>query len=155
MRRGFGLAYPRSPMEIRSIEIVDSGESARAVRLPLHGTIAAGSPLDAVANDDRIDVPAALVKDTETSYVLEVRGDLMIEEQIRDGDFVVVERNSRADNGDTVVALIDGAEATLKRFYREGDRVRLQPANASLQPYIVDAKRVEVQGVVVGLIRRY
>ncbi len=139
----------------RSIEIVDSGEPARAVRLPLHGTIAAGSPLDAVANDDRIDVPSALIKDNDNSYVLEVRGDSMIDEQIRDGDFVVVERCETASNGETVVALIDGAEATLKRFYREGERVRLQPANTSMEPFVLEANRVAVQGVVVGLIRRY
>jgi repressor LexA len=139
----------------RSIEIVDNGEAARAVKLPLEGKIAAGRPLDAVATGETIDVPTVLVNDPEGTFVLRVEGQSMIDEQIRDGDYVVVEKRQATSDGDTVVALIDGSEATLKRFYREGDQVRLQPANPTMQPIRVDAGRVAVQGVVVGLVRRY
>ena len=86
-------------------------------------------------------------------FVLEVRGDSMIEDGIVDGDLVVVEKRSTARNGEVVVALVNGKDATLKRFFHEGDRVRLQPANSSMQPLYVD--NVEVQGVLVGLLRRY
>jgi len=139
----------------RSIEIVDGGEPARAVRLPLEGTIAAGMPLDAVSTSEGIDVPSTLVKHAEDTFVLRVQGNSMIDEQIRDGDFVVLEKRESTSDGDTVVALIDGSEATLKRFYREGDRVRLQPANPTMEPFFIAADRVAVQGVVIGLLRRY
>ena len=113
----------------RSIEIVDASDSAPAVRVPLSGTIAAGQPLDAVANTETISLPAELVRDRGNTYVLKVEGSSMIDEQIRDGDFVVVERRKSVRDGETVVALIDGSEATLKRFYADNGEVRLQPAN--------------------------
>jgi len=139
----------------RSIEIVDDGKTSGAVSLPLAGTIAAGAPLEAVSTSESISVPADMVRDPQRTFVLKVQGDSMINEQIRDGDFVVVERRANADNGETVVALIDRSEATLKRLFREGTRVRLQPANPDVHPIVVSAERVEVQGVVVGTIRRY
>jgi repressor LexA len=89
------------------------------------------------------------------SYVLRVRGDSMIDEQIRDGDFVIVEDRKTADNGEMVIALVSGTDVTLKKFYRENGRVRLQPANPAMQPLIVDAMTVTVQGVVVGVMRKY
>jgi repressor LexA len=140
----------------RSIDLVEGpreGEAATA--LPLMGTIAAGSPLEAVRSDETIAVPADMVPGTGGGYVLRVRGDSMIDEQIRDGDFVVIEERPPARDGETVVALVDGHEATLKRLYREGATVRLQPANASMGPLVLAADRVQVQGVVVGVIRRY
>ena len=87
--------------------------------------------------------------------MLRVRGDSMIDEQIRDGDFVVVEDRKTAENGEMVIALISGQDVTLKKFYRENGRVRLQPANPAMQPLLVDAEQIVVQGVVVGVMRRY
>jgi repressor LexA len=139
----------------RSIEIVDSSDSAPAVRVPLSGIIAAGQPLDAVENTETISVPAELVRDRGNTYVLQVQGSSMIDEQIRDGDFVVVERRKSVRDGETVVALIDGSEATLKRFYAGNGEVRLQPANPTMDPIYVNPSRLQLQGVVVGVIRKY
>lgn len=139
----------------RSIELVDSAQSAGAVQLALAGTIAAGHPLEAVATAEGIGVPSDMVRDPSNSYVLRVQGDSMINEQIRDGDLVVVERRNAARDGETVVALIDGSEATLKRLFHDGPQVRLEPANPQMQPIIVPADRLQVQGVVVGVIRKY
>jgi len=139
----------------RSIEIVDGGHDAGVVQLRLAGTIAAGAPLDAVQTSESISVPSDMVRDPGNSFVLRVRGDSMIDEQIRSGDFVVVERRQTARDGETVVALIDNAEATLKRFFHAGAQVRLQPANSEMAPIVVPGDRVAVQGVVVGVIRKY
>jgi repressor LexA len=140
----------------RSIDLVpDERDGEPAAVLPLMGTIAAGSPLEAVRSDEAISVPADMVPGRGAGYVLRVRGDSMIDEQIRDGDFVVVEERPQARDGETVVALVDGHEATLKRLYREGATVRLQPANATMGPIVLAADRVQVQGVVVGVIRKY
>jgi len=96
-----------------------------------------------------------MVRNREKSYVLRVRGDSMIDEQIRDGDFVIIEDRQAESQGETVVALIDGADATLKRLYNDGADVRLEPANPSMQPMVFAAQRVRVQGVAVGVIRKY
>src|SRR5690606_40162413 len=101
------------------------------------------------------DLPADLVRRREACFALRVRGDSMIDEQIRDGDMVVVERRSDARDGDTVVAVLRGEEATLKRFQRRGDTVRLIPANARMKPIEVPAREVEIRGVVRALVRRY
>ena len=89
------------------------------------------------------------------TYVLRVKGDSMIDEQIRDGDFVVVEDRKSADNGEMVIALIGGTDVTLKKFYRDNGRIRLQPANPAMQPIILDGSQVQIQGVVVGVMRKY
>jgi len=102
----------------------------------------------------RLDVPEDLARKRE-SYVLRVKGDSMIEEQIRDGDFVIVEDRKTADNGEMVIALVGGSDVTLKKYYREHDRVRLQPANPSMQPLFFDPGQVQIQGVVVGMMRKY
>ncbi len=120
--------------------------------VPFYGYIAAGKPIEAVALGDSIDVSEMLSSDKEC-YVLQVRGDSMIDEQIRDGDYVIVERRDHAQNGETVVALVDGGDATLKKFYREKGRVRLQPANPAMQP--IYARDVKVQGIVIGVVRKY
>jgi len=145
----------RSWNQNRSIEMVDGGELSGVVRVPLSGAIAAGHPLEAVPSTETIGVPTELVKDRSKTFVLKVQGDSMINEQIRDGDFVILEKRDVARNGETVVALIDGSEATLKSFYQEGDRVRLQPANPTMQPINVPADQLQIQGVVVGVIRKY
>jgi repressor LexA len=124
--------------------------------LPLLGMIAAGRPIEAIETPEEIEVPASLLG-PGARYTLRVRGDSMIEEGIQDGDVVVVRSARRAENGQTVVAIVDG-EATLKRFHREGPAARwveLRPANAAMKPIRVAADRVEIRGVLVGLLRRY
>ncbi len=138
----------------RSIEMTEP-ESVGSVNLVLYGTIAAGRPLEAVPTDERISVPADMVRERSNSYVLRVQGDSMIDEQIRDGDFVIIEEREAPGHGETVVALIDGTEATLKRFYRDGATVRLEPANSAMQPMNFPAEAVRIQGVAVGVIRKY
>jgi repressor LexA len=138
----------------RSLELTPAALGIRAIRLPLAGRVAAGAPIEAVEQREVIAVPEDLVGRGE-SYVLQVRGDSMIDEQIRDGDYVVVEKRSRVYDGEVVVALLDGVEATLKTFRRQGDDVRLEPANPAMVPLVVSADRVRIQGVVVGLLRRY
>jgi len=120
----------------------------------LLGFVAAGAPIEAVAGSETIAVPETLAGKRD-SYVLRVKGDSMIDEQIRDGDFVIVEDRKSADNGEMVIALLGGTDVTLKKFYRENGRVRLQPANPAMQPMLVDPDHVQVQGVVVGVMRKY
>lgn len=144
----------RSWNRSRSVEVVPTRTGGRSVDLPLLGYVAAGSPIEAVVGSESIAVPEDLVGKRET-YVLRVRGDSMIDEQIRDGDFVVVESRNEARDGEVVVALVRGREATLKRFERRGDRVRLVPANASLRPLDLPAADVEIRGIVRGLVRLY
>lgn len=139
----------------RSIELADADDAGGAVQLPLSGTIAAGMPLEAVPTLESISVPADMIRDPINSFVLRVQGNSMINEQIRNGDFVVVERRKIAQDGETVVALIDDTEATLKRLYRDGSLIRLEPANPAIQPIIVAADKVQIQGVVVGVIRKF
>jgi repressor LexA len=119
--------------------------------LPLAGQIAAGRPVLAEEETERIDF--ASLFDSEDHFCLKVKGDSMIEDQIAEGDFVVVKQQSEARDGDIVVALVEGQDATLKRFFREHGRIRLEPANSSMQPIYVDD--VEILGKVVGVIRRY
>jgi len=138
----------------RSIEPVEPADSG-LVSLPLLGTVAAGAPIEAVEVPETMDVPRELVPRRNDSFVLRVAGDSMIDDQIRDGDFVVVESRPDARDGETVVALVRGSDATLKKLYRDGATVRLEPANAALAPIVVPAQDVEVRGVVRGLIRRY
>jgi len=138
----------------RSVEPVDADDASTAT-LPLLGTVAAGAPIEAVEVRETITVPRDLVPRSGDAFVLQVRGDSMIDEQIRDGDYVVVESRSHARDGETVVALIRGDEATLKTFRRRGRKVRLEPANRRLSPIDLPAADVEIRGVVRGLVRRY
>ena len=139
----------------RSVELVPTRSGGRALELPLLGFVAAGHPIEAVASSETIAVPENLVGRRDT-YVLRVRGDSMIDEQIRDGDFVIVEDRHSADNGEMVIALIGGQDVTLKKFYRDpGGKIRLQPANAAMQPIFADPEHVQIQGVVVGVMRKY
>jgi repressor LexA len=123
------------------------------VVLPLVGRIAAGQPIEAAENPETISL-ADFVRSKEV-FVLEVRGESMQDEHILDGDYVLVEKTKVAHNGDIVVALVDGSDATLKRFYREGDNIRLQPSNLNMQPIIVPAASVAIQGRVIGVLRKY
>jgi repressor LexA len=142
----------------RGIELVrgaTGGDRPTELELPFYGRIAAGRPLEAVAGSDRIAVPGHLLgRRSGEHFVLEVVGDSMIEEGIHEGDWVVVCQRDQAEPGEMVVALVD-SEATLKRFYPEGKRIRLQPSNPTMQPIYVPADQVRVQGIVVGLMRRY
>ena len=138
----------------RSVEPVPPPSSG-TVSLPLLGYVAAGTPIEAIEVEETLDVPSGLVPRRAQTFALRVRGDSMIEEQIRDGDTVLVESRNEARNGETVVALIRGEEATLKKFYRKGSTVRLQPANAAMEDIVVPAKDLEIRGVVCGLLRQY
>jgi repressor LexA len=146
----------RAHNESRAIEIIPPKGQTGATELPLLGLVAAGQPIEAISGNDTIAVPDELIPRRGRSYVLKVRGDSMIDEHIKDGDFVVVQERNQADSGQTVVALVHGDNATVKRFYREpGGWIRLQPANPSIQPLRVNERDVIVQGVVVGVIRKY
>ena len=140
----------------RGLELLREPTGTKSgAELPFLGRIAAGRPIEAIDAGETLQVPGHLLGTrTDEHFVLRVVGDSMIEEGIHDGDYVVVRRRENADTGEMVVALI-GNDATLKRFYPEGDTVRLQPANATMQPILVKAADLTVQGVVVGLMRRY
>lgn len=138
----------------RSLELTElvSLPDERPTILPLVGRIAAGHPIEAIETDESVDLEEMFTSRHPVG-VLTVTGDSMIDEHIRDGDMVVYERRSNPRNGDTVVALVDGEEATLKKFYKEKNRVRLQPANPKYEP--IFTSNVDIQGVVIGVIRRY
>ncbi len=146
----------KAPNSSRSLEaIVEKRESPSVVELPLLGCVAAGAPIEVFEVAEAIHVPAEMVRKRAETFVLRVRGDSMIDEQIRDGDHVVVERASEARKGEMVVALVRGSEATLKRFYRRGPKVILEPANPAFRPLELPANEVEIRGVVRGLLRTY
>jgi len=144
------LSSSSSPRSIRlSAKVFRSGA---AVQLPLAGLIAAGQPIEAVEDKEMITVPADLVRD-HNSFVLQVKGESMIEEGILDGDYVIVEQNYYPKNGDVVVALLDNTYATLKKYFREKSRIRLQPANKAMKP--IFAKNPAIQGIVRGIFRKF
>lgn len=138
----------------RALEVPNAA-ATEAVEIPLLGRVAAGIPIEAISNPDTIAIPADWLGRGER-FALKVRGDSMIDAHIEDGDIVVVERKEVARDGDTVIALIDESEATLKIYRTQGDgRVRLEPRNEALKPMVFDATRVRIQGSVVGVLRRY
>lgn len=145
----------RKGVRARSIALVPGVASRAVVETPVLGWVSAGKPLELVEDAATIGLPPELVRGKET-FVLRVSGDSMIEDQLRDGDMLIVERRKTARDGETVIALIKPENtATVKKFYQEGDQVRLQPANESLLPMIFPAARVELKGVVIGLLRKY
>jgi repressor LexA len=139
----------REPNMSRAIQLTD--QSHRRSALPLAGQIAAGSPILAIQQDERIDFSKLF--DNDEHFCLKVKGDSMIDDQIADGDFVIIKRQSTCRNGEIIVAIIDGQEATLKRFYKEKKRIKLQPANTSMKP--IYSSDVEILGVVVGIVRNF
>ncbi|MCP5041600.1 MAG: transcriptional repressor LexA [bacterium] len=141
----------------RSLEPVlqEGGSEAALTTLPLVGTVAAGTPIEAIEDNETVAVPSEMAGRPGESFVLRVRGDSMIEDQICNGDLVVVEKRDQARNGQTVVALVDGSDATLKRFYRNGGQVKLVPANHTMEPIEVPAEQVQIRGIVRGLMRTY
>ena len=149
-KKGYVIRHDRG----RSMTLTPKATSRRpSFGLPLRGLITAGEPIEAIQENETIDIPASMVVDEINSYVLKVKGDSMIEDGILDGDYVVVERNPSPRNGDIVVALLENTYATLKRFYRETNRIRLQPANSSMKPFYV--KDPLIQGVVRAVLRKY
>jgi repressor LexA len=139
----------------RSVELIPTRAGARSLELPLMGYVAAGAPIEAVTAAESIAVPESLVRKPEETYVLRVRGDSMIDEHITDGDFVIVEDRKTAENGEMVIALLNGADVTLKTFFKDDGKIRLQPANPTMQPIAIDAADLQIQGVVVGVMRKY
>ena len=138
----------------RAIELVPQQKKAAAAELPMLGYVAAGQPIEALEMANTFAVPEEFIR-RQNTFVLRVKGNSMIGDGICDGDYVVVEERPTADNGETVVALING-EATVKRFYRDkGGRVRLMPANESMPPIIVKDKDLSIRGVVVAVMRKY
>lgn len=166
-------ALIRDPNKARSLEVNPSfplPDETRPTRLPLVGSIAAGSPIEAVEDREHLDLETLFAPPGSGAlgsglgsrgggagrFVLRVRGDSMIDDHIADGDYVVCEQRTQVRNGETIVALVENQEATLKRFYREKNgMVRLQPANAQFEPMVHPADDVQVQGVVIGVIRQY
>ena len=147
----------RIPNVSRGIEIIEQkgGDDDDDNEVPLLGTVAAGQPIEAILTHDLVSVPKDLHGHART-FALRVRGDSMIEENIQDGDIIIVSSQKTADNGQMVVALIDGNYATVKKFYREPDFIRLEPANPQFKPiFIKTPERIQIQGVVRGLIRKY
>lgn len=147
-----GVLRRGEPGVSRSITLADAPTEARPAVLPILGRIAAGAPLETLEEPEELDLSGWFPGDRDV-YALRVRGDSMIEDGIRDGDIVVVERRTQAKNGETVVAVLPGEEATLKRFYREGNGYRLEPANAALRP--IHTESLEIRGVVIGVLRQY
>ncbi|MFP8876350.1 MAG: transcriptional repressor LexA [Myxococcota bacterium] len=138
----------------RSVEPIESGGEGSVV-LPLLGSVAAGRPIEAVETDETLEVPRSLLPRGGDCFALRVSGDSMVEDHIADGDFVIVESRPQATDGEAVVALLRGEEVTLKRFYRRGSRVRLEPANSEMRAFEVPAEDVEIRGVVRGLLRKF
>jgi repressor LexA len=148
-----GLVEPMQGKK-RGVRLAEQPEADNDDELPLMGRIAAGRPIEALASPEGFEVPPQLRRG-RTCYVLQVEGDSMVEDGIFDGDWVVVEERDTADNGEMVVALIDGEEATLKRLEKQGDQVVLHPANAAYEPQVYRPDQVTIQGVVVSQMRRY
>ena len=145
----------RIPNVSRGIQIVEQSENGEKNEIPLLGVVAAGQPIEAVLSHDTVLVPADMQGKGRT-FALRVRGDSMIDENIQDGDIIIVSSQKTAENGQVVVALIDGNYATVKKFYREPDFIRLEPANPQFKPIFVKTpERIQIQGVVRGLIRKF
>ena len=145
----------RIPNVSRGIEIVKQEDASDDFEIPLLGLVAAGQPIEAILAHETVSAPRDMIGRART-FALRVRGDSMIEENIQDGDIIIVSSQPTAENGQVVVALIDGNYATVKKFYREPDFIRLEPANPQFKPiFIKTTERLQIQGVVRGLIRKY
>jgi repressor LexA len=144
--------------EARSIQLVkaDDLDISTSIGLPIMGLVAAGQPIETLgAHHETLEVPPFMVG-RRNSYVLQVKGQSMIDEGINDGDYVVVQEKEVPSNGEMIIALINGGEATLKRYFKEKNHIRLQPSNSAMEPIIVESGTpIEIQGIVIGLIRKY
>jgi repressor LexA len=141
--------YPTWISDLESVEI----DAVSLVEIPLLGTITAGNPIERVEDHERIKIPANMVR--KNTYALKVQGHSMIDDNIQDGDIIIVEKRESAENGQSVVALINNEQVTLKKFYIEHDGIRLQPANPDMEPILLKNEDVQVLGVVTGVIRAY
>ena len=150
--RSIDLLKPRGRMK-QALAAADPAVYASELTLPLMGRIAAGRPVEALENPESISL--ADFTRSKDVYVLQVTGESMQDEHIVNGDYVLVEKTSTARDGEIVVALVNGSDATLKRIYTEGDKIRLQPSNAAMQPIMVSAAAVQIQGRVIGVLRKY
>jgi len=151
-REGF---IRRIPNVSRGIQLTNDNEAQTKNEIPLLGVVAAGNPIEAILNYETVCVPRDMMREGRM-FALRVRGDSMIDEQIRDHDLIVLQSKQTAENGQTVVALIDGSDATVKKFYGNKQQVRLEPANPNYKPIVVrPPQRVQIQGIVVGVIRKY
>lgn len=145
----------RIPNVSRGIELVEETTSIEKYEIPLLGVVAAGAPIEAVLNYETVCIPRDMMREGRM-FALRVRGDSMIDEQIRSNDLIILQSRQTAENGQTVVALIDGSDATVKRFYGSRSHVRLEPANPNYKPIVIrPPERVQIQGAVVGVIRKY
>jgi repressor LexA len=153
--RSLDILAPRGRMKTAMQAAAAAAGMAQAgsASLPLVGRIAAGQPVETLENPESISL--ADITGSRDVFVLEVRGDSMQDEHIVSGDYVLVEKMKTARNGEIVVALVDNNETTLKRFYKEGDKILLQPANSKMQPIVLPAASVQVQGRVIGILRKY
>ena len=154
--KGLLIKGNNSARSLMPTEEVEAQVNEKGIRLPILGLIAAGSPIETIeGHAETLEVPPFMVGQKH-SYVLQVKGESMIEDGIHSGDYVVVQEKEVPSNGEVVVALVNNSEATLKRYYKEARRIRLQPANSSMEPIYVDAGTpLKIQGVVIGLIRKY
>ena len=141
--------YPTWINNVESVEI----DAVSLVEIPLLGTITAGNPVERVEDHERIKIPANMVR--KNTYALKVQGHSMIDDNIQDGDIIIVEKRETAENGQSVVALINHEQVTLKKFYIEPDGIRLQPANPDMEPIHLQNEEVQVLGVVTGVIRAF
>ncbi len=153
LKRGYNRSRSIDVLPVRGIPRRQKPTVIESIKLPLVGRIAAGLPVETFENPDTISLED--ITRSKEVFVLEVRGDSMQDEHIVNGDYVMVERIKNPRDGEIVVALVDGSETTLKRFYREGPKVRLQPANATMAPIMVAANAVQIQGRVIGVLRKY
>ena len=138
----------------RAIEVVPTESRPEARDVPLIGLISAGQPIEAIRTNEVVAVPEDMIGRRDV-YVLRVKGESMVEDQVRDGDYVIVENRGSARNGEMVVALLQGENATLKKYYREKGQIRLQPAHPTMKPILAKEEDVKIQGVVIGLLRKY
>lgn len=147
------LPKNRRPVWTPDLESILEPELSDYVEIPLLGKITAGQPIERIVNDEKIKVPANMVR--KDTYALKVSGHSMIDDNIQDGDIIIVEKKQSAENGQSVVALINNEQVTLKKFYIEADGIRLQPANPDMAPILLSNAEVQVLGVVTGVIRKY
>ena len=156
VEKGFLEKGSNSARSLIPVEEVQASINEPGIGLPILGLIAAGSPIETITgHQETLEVPAFMVGG-KNSYVLQVKGQSMIDDGIHDGDYVVVQEKDVPSNGDTVVALVNNGEATLKKYYKEANRIRLQPANSTMEPIYVEAGTpIKIQGVLIGLIRKY
>jgi len=156
VEKGFLEKGNNSARSLIPVEEVQASINEPGIGLPILGLIAAGSPIETITgHQETLEVPAFMVG-SKNSYVLQVKGQSMIDDGIHDGDYVVVQEKEVPSNGDTVVALVNNGEATLKKYYKEANRIRLQPANSTMEPiYVEPGTPIKIQGVLIGLIRKY